>query len=57
MCSLRQQVFQQLHIQLGHFAENQGEQYVSLEQVADHNDASGKEYDANDPGEGEISED
>ena len=44
-------------VYLGHFAENQGEQYVSLEQVADHNDASGKEYDANDPGEGEISED
>ena len=50
-------MFQQLHIQLGHFAENQGEQYVSLKQVADDNDASGKEYDANDPGEGEISED
>ena len=44
-------------VYLGHFAENQGEQYVSLEQVVDHNDASGKEYDANDPGEGEISED
>ena len=44
-------------VYLRHFAQNQGEQYVSLEQVADHNDASGKEYDANDPGEGEISED
>ena len=41
----------------GHFAENQGEHYVSLEQVADHNDASEKEHDANDPGEGEICED
>ena len=30
---------------------------MGLEQVADHNDASEKEYDANDPGEGEISKD
>ena len=44
-------------VYLGHFAENQGDLYVSLEQVADHNDASEKDYDANDPGEGEISED
>ena len=44
-------------VYLGHFAENQGDHYVSLEQVADHNDASEKDYDANDPGEGEISED
>ena len=44
-------------VYLGHFAENQGDHYVSLEQVADHNDASEKEYNANDPGEGEISED
>ena len=41
----------------GHFAENQGEHYVSLEQVTDHNNGSDKEYEANDPGEGEISED
>ena len=27
---------------LGHFAENQGEWYVSLEQVADHSDGSEK---------------
>ena len=44
-------------VYLGHLAENQGEHYVSLEQVADHNDASEKEYDENDPGEGEIPED
>ena len=30
---------------------------MSLEQAADHNDDSEKEYDANDPGEGEICED
>ena len=41
----------------GHFAENQGEHYLSLEQVTDHNNASDKEYKANDPGEGEIAED
>ena len=41
-------------VYLGHLAENQGEHYVSLEQVADHNDASEKEYDANDPGEGSF---
>ena len=34
--------------------ETNCEHYVSLEQVADHNDASGKEYDANDPGEGSF---
>ena len=44
-------------VYLGHFAENQGEHYKSLEHVADHNDAGEKEYDANDPGEREISED
>ena len=44
-------------VYLGHFAENQGDHYVSLEQVADYNDDSEKDYDANDPGEGEISED
>ena len=34
--------------------ETNREHYVSLEQVADHNDASEKEYDANDPGEGSF---
>ena len=29
-------------VYLGHFAENQGEWYVSLEQVADHSDGSEK---------------
>ena len=44
-------------VYLGHFAENQGEHYVSLEQVTDHNNGIEKEYEANDPSEGEISED
>ena len=43
-------------VYLGHFTESQSEHYVSLEQVAAHNDASEKECDVNDPGEGEISE-
>ena len=43
-------------VYLGHFAENQEEHYVSLEQVTDHNYGIEKEYEANDPGEGEISE-
>ena len=34
--------------------ETNREHYVSLEQVADHNDASEKEYDANDPGKGSF---
>ena len=34
--------------------ETNREHYVSLEQVADHNDASEKVYDANDPGEGSF---
>ena len=44
-------------VYLGHFAENHGEYYVSLEQVTDHNDGNEKYYEANDPGKGEISED
>ena len=44
-------------VYLGHFAENQGEHCVSLEQVTDHNNGIEKEYEANDPSEGEISED
>ena len=30
---------------------------MSLEQVTDHNEGSEEDYEANDPGEGEISED
>ena len=42
-------------VYLGHFAENQGEQCVSLEQVTDHKDGNEKENEANDPGDGEFS--
>ena len=42
---------------LGHFAKNHGEHYVSLEQVTDHNDGGEEDYEANDLGEEEISED
>ena len=44
-------------VYLGHFAENRGEHYVSLEQVTDHKNGIEKEYEENDPSEGEISED
>ncbi|CAH3136240.1 unnamed protein product, partial [Pocillopora meandrina] len=46
-----------IDIQIVSSLGNQGEHYVSLEQVADHNDASEKEYNANDLGEGEVPED
>lgn len=44
-------------VYIGHFAENQGEHYVSLEQVAEQNEGSEEDYETNDPGEGEISKD
>ena len=40
-------------VYLGHIAKNQGEHYVSLKQVTDHNNDSEEEYKENDPGERE----
>ncbi|PFX18250.1 hypothetical protein AWC38_SpisGene17396 [Stylophora pistillata] len=57
MCSVRTQVFSAATVYPGQFAKNHGEDYASLEQVTDYNDGSEGDYEGNDPGEGEISED
>ena len=48
MCSAHQRVFQQLLCTFGHFTENQGEHYMSLEQdMADYDNGEEESEESN----------